>query len=170
MDVLDQIIDDLDREDGKNFKNITDAQLLIYESLVDQIVKRDFTSTLNKYKELMNEFNEANETVHSLMGNFQNHTNQVDSIKNKNTYIQNSLMELKSYVDKAKNIDKFRDRDVEFKAYYDNLNKIQNESLHLQTSSAKTLKEIEEMIKNGQKKLEVRLEYNFINRFLMFAY
>lgn len=155
LDILDQIIDDLDREDDKSYKNITDEQLLIYESLVDQIVKRDFNSTLDRYNQLVDEFNTANATVQELMNSFQNQTNQVDSIKSKNTYIQNSLMELKSHIDKAKNLEKFRDRDVEFKAYYDNLEKIRNESAQLQVNSVNTLKEIEEVIKKGQDKLLV---------------
>lgn len=162
LDILDQIIDDLDREDDKNYKNITDEQLLIYESLVDQIVKRDFTSTIDRYKQLVDEFDTANKTVQELLASFQNQSGQVDSIKAKNTYIQNSLMELKSYVDKAKNLEKFRDRDVEFKAYYDNLEKIRNESSQLQVNSVNTLKEIEEVIKKGQDKLLVQLYTLFI--------
>lgn len=152
---MDQIIDDLDREDDKNYKNVTDEQLLIYEGLVDQIVKRDFTTTVDRYKELVGEFDTANRTVQDLISSFQNQSKQVDSIKEKNTYIQNSLMELKSYVDKAKNLEKFRDRDVEFKAYYDNLEKIRNESEQLQVSSVNTIKEIEEVIKKGQEQLTV---------------
>lgn len=157
LDILDKIIDDLDREDDKNYKNITDEQLVIYENLVDQIVKRDFTSTVSRFNELMNEYNTANQTVQSLVGSFQNQSSQVDSIKAKNTYIQNSLVELKSHVDKAKNLEKFRDRDVEFKAYYDNLDKIRNESSQLKSNSENTLKEIEGVVKKGQEKLEVIL-------------
>lgn len=153
LDILDKIIDDLDREDDKTYKNITDEQLLIYEQLVDQIIKRDFTTTVDRFNELFEEFNIANTTVQDLMNNFKNQTGQVDSIKERNTYIQNSLMELKSHVDKAKSLEKFRDRDVEFKAYYDNLEKIRNESSQLQINSANTLKDIEEVIKKGQDKL-----------------
>lgn len=155
LDILDKIIDDLDREDDKNYKNITDEQLLIYENLVDQIVKRDFTSTVNRFNELLGEFNSANESVQALVGSYRNQTGQVDSIKSKNTYIQNSLMELKGHVDKAKSLEKFRDQDVEFKAYYDNLNKIRNESSQLQSNSENTLKEIEEIIRKGKEKLTV---------------
>lgn len=157
LDILDEIIDDLDREDVNNYKNITDEQLNIYENLVDQIVKKDFNTTLEKYKDLIRQFNEANQTVKNLLDNDIDHSNHIKLIKNRDSYIQNSLIELKSHIDKAKNLEKFRDRDVEFRAYFDNLEKVTNETNELRDNSAKTLKEIEEMIKKGQSKLEVSI-------------
>lgn len=159
LDVLDKLIDELDREDMKNFRNISEEQLHFYENLVDQIVKKDFKSLIEKHKNLLNEFIEANSSVQSLKNNYDEHTREIESIKNKNMYIQKSLIEMKALVDKAKNMEKFNDKDVEFKAYFDNLEQIRNETSQLQTDSANTLKKIEDMIKQGEEKLTVREKF-----------
>lgn len=170
LDVLDQIIDELDKEELNDLKNITDDQLTIYENIVDQISSKDFQSTLDKYKELLDEFETANKTVHDLKNDFEYHSNEIESIKNKNFYIQKSLNELKALIDKAKNLEKFRDKDVEFKAYFDNLEQIRNETNALQASSSATLRAIENLIKQGEETLEVTYQNILKLKFRIFLF
>jgi hypothetical protein len=153
LDVLDGIIGDLDNEDINDLRNVTEEQLTIYEGIVDQIARKDFNATLDKYKSLLQEFENANKTVGDLKASFADHSSEIEAIKNKNAYIQKGLAEVKSYIEKAKSLEKFRDKDVEFKAYFDNLEQIRNETGHLQKNSATTLNQIENMIKEGQESL-----------------
>ena len=153
LDVLDGIIGDLDNEDINDLRNITEEQLNVYEGIVDQIAKKDFNATLDKYKSLLHEFESANATVSELKTSFADHSSEIEAIKSKNVYIQKGLAEVKAYIEKAKSLDKFRDKDVEFKAYFDNLEQIRNETSHLQKNSATTLNQIESMIKEGQESL-----------------
>ena len=81
-----------------------------------------------------------------MKNTFTDHTNQIEAIKSKNDYIQKSLAEVKSYIDKAKNLDKFKEKDVEFKAYFDNLDQIKNETSKLQANTAETLNVINKLI------------------------
>ena len=90
-----------------------------------------------------------------MKNTFTDHTNQIEAIKSKNDYIQKSLAEVKSYIDKAKNLDKFKEKDVEFKAYFDNLDQIKNETSKLQANTAETLNVINKLIDEGENKLKV---------------
>ncbi len=95
-----------------------------------------------------------------MKSNFDKHNTEIEAIKSKNTYIQKSLIEMKHFLDKAKNVDRFKDRDIEFKAYFDNLEQIKNETVSLQSNSAAALNSIEKLFKQGQLKLDVI--YNLI--------
>ncbi len=90
-----------------------------------------------------------------MKNTFTDHTNQIESIKSKNDYIQKSLAEVKFYIDKAKNLDNFKEKDVEFKAYFDNLDQIKNETSKLQANTAETLNVINKLIDEGESKLKV---------------
>jgi laminin alpha 3/5 len=59
LDVLDQIITDLDREDITDFKNITDVQMGIYENIVDQISSRDFNLTIDRHLDFLKEYEQC---------------------------------------------------------------------------------------------------------------
>ena len=154
LDLLDQIIEELDREDLKSFKNITDEHVNFYEGIVDQIVKKDFLGAIEKHKDLLDQFEKANGTVQNLKKNFDIHSGDIDSIKAKNLYIQKSLVEMKSLIDKAKSLDKLKDKDIEFKAYFDNLEQVKNETISLQANSTQALNAIEKNLKQGQEKLD----------------
>ncbi len=179
LSLLDQIIEEFEKEEYKVHTNISNEQVDYYESIVDQIVKRELSIAVEKHRELVEQFkkgkqsnlinrrisllisfnclfSKANETVQTLRSNFDKHSNEIESIKNKNTYIQKSLIEMKHLIDKAKNFDRFKDRDIEFKAYFDNLEQIKNETISLQSNSAAALSSIEKIYKQGQLKLDVR--------------
>ena len=95
----------------------------------------------------------------TLKTTFSDHTNQIEAIKSKNEYIQKSLAEVKSYIDKAKNLDNFKEKDVEFKAYFDNLDQIKNETSKLQLNTSETLIAINKLIQEGESKLRVRIYF-----------
>ena len=90
-----------------------------------------------------------------MKNTFADHQNQIEQIKVKNDYIQKSLAEVKTYIDKAKNLDNFKEKDVEFKAYFDNLEQIKNETSKLQANTADTLNVINKLIEEGENKLSV---------------
>ena len=83
---------------------------------------------------------------------------------------------MKSYIDKAKNLDKFKEKDVEFKAYFDNLDQIKNETSKLQANTAETLNVINKLIDEGENKLKVIDMFNLFlfnfrkNHFKLFLY
>jgi len=56
LDILDGIINDLDSADMSDLKNVTDEQLNLYENIVDQIIRKDFSLSLDKYKKSLDEF------------------------------------------------------------------------------------------------------------------
>jgi laminin, alpha 3/5 len=56
LDILDGIINDLDSADMSDLKNVTDEQLNLYENIVDQIIRKDFSLSLDKYRKSLDEF------------------------------------------------------------------------------------------------------------------
>jgi chromosome segregation ATPase len=94
-----------------------------------------------------------NNTIKEIKAKYNDYMNQIESIKSRNAYIQKSLAELKSLIDKAKSLERTRDKDVAFKAYYENLEQIRNETISLQVNSAMTLKSINSLIQEGHQTL-----------------
>lgn len=62
---------------------------------------------------------------------------------------------MKGYIEKAKNLGNFKDKDVTFKVYLDNLNQIRSEVNALKDNSTKTVNTIKELIKNAENSLDV---------------
>lgn len=62
---------------------------------------------------------------------------------------------MKQLIDQAKSLEKFRDQDIEFKAYFDNLEQIKNESAQLQASSNEALDTVEKTLAQSQLKIDV---------------
>lgn len=154
MEMLEQLTSDLEREDISTFNTISDEQLTYYENMVDLIVKKDFNTAMNKHQDLLDQFDKANSTVQALKKNFENHNSEIEEIKNKNAHIQKSLAEMKQLIDQAKALEKFRDQDIEFKAYFDNLEQIKNESAQLQASSNEALDTVEKILGQSQVKID----------------
>lgn len=80
--------------------------------------------------------------------------NQIETIKSRNSYIHKSLNELRSLIDKAKNLERTKDKDVAFKAYYENLEQIRTETLSLQQNSGIVLENITKLIEEGHETLD----------------
>jgi hypothetical protein len=83
------------------------------------------------------------------------HLDNIESIKKKNTYIQKSLIELGALIEKAKSLEKFKDKDVGFKPYFDNLEQIRSETSIFQQNSTSALKQVQDLIEESKKKLDV---------------
>ena len=62
LDILDGIISDLDNSDMTDLRNVTDEQLNMYENIVDQIIRKDFSLTLENYKKSLDEFQKGRST------------------------------------------------------------------------------------------------------------
>ncbi|CAF0881627.1 unnamed protein product, partial [Brachionus calyciflorus] len=153
IDLLDKLLDEIQNEEIDEDRFISEEKMALYESMRDRVVKRDFMPILDKYRSLLNEFIEVNVTVNQLNENYEMHLKSIDTIKNKTLYIQKSLMEMKLLVDKAKSLEKFKDRDVEFKVYLDNLELIQNETNMLKEQSKNSIQLVTDMITKGNDKL-----------------
>ena len=63
LDLLDQIIDELDRADFKAVANVTDEQLNYYEGIVDQIVNKDLADALDKHRNLLEQFEKGRKST-----------------------------------------------------------------------------------------------------------
>ena len=93
--------------------------------------------------------------MQGFLNSYNDRSAELETIKKHNSYIQESLLELKNLIDKAKKLEKFREKDLTFKAYYDSLDRIKNETKILQTNSSKSLELIEKTINNARDVLEV---------------
>jgi hypothetical protein len=149
LDLLDKIINELDRNNLHNLKNITEEQLTMFETIVDEISKKNINESLKRFDDLFQQYNNANETVQTLKNRFDTQMSQMELIKKKNQFIQSSLSELKALIEKAKNLEEFKSRDVTFKAYFDNLAQIRTETDAMQQNSQQTLALIRDLTKKA---------------------
>jgi len=131
------------------------AKLNIYETMVDSILNKNFNKTIDEYEDVIQLFEETNKTVNEYAANYAQQMNKIDEIKEQNLYVQKSLGDLKALILKAKNVENFSDKDVTFKAYFDNLEQIKNETNHLQQMSTQTLNKIEQIVKDAYETLAV---------------
>ena len=74
----------------------------------------------------------------------------------KTSYVENSINELKGIIEKAKNAEKFKDKDITFNEYFESFKKLDNESTVVQLSASSTVDSIKEIIKNLKDGLEVK--------------
>ncbi len=155
FDAFDTVLNQMDKSNLDSFRVVTDEELSVYEKLVDSIMKRNLNLTIDKYKNVMLDFEEANKTISKLAYNFVEQLKNIDEIKDQNSYAQKSLGELKLLINKAKSIENFDDKDVTFRAYFDNLDQIKNETNHIHDFSTKTLRQIETIVKEILSTLQV---------------
>jgi hypothetical protein len=107
-------------------------------------------------------FLKGNVTAQKISDTYNSHLRQMEMIKNKTAYLQNSLNEIKGYVDRAKNLDKFRDRDVTFKAYVDSLGEIKAETNAMKEESQRIINNIQGILKSSELSLNVCYFWSFI--------
>jgi chromosome segregation ATPase len=62
---------------------------------------------------------------------------------------------MRQLIERAKSAGRFKDKDIEFRAYFDNLEQIKNETVTLQANSAAALSSIERLLKQGTQKLDL---------------
>jgi hypothetical protein len=81
----------------------------------------------------------------------------MELIKNKTSYLQNSLNEIRGHIDKAKNLERFKDRDITFKAYVDSLSQIKSNTNDMKAESDNILNSIQNILKNSEAALSVSI-------------
>jgi DNA repair exonuclease SbcCD ATPase subunit len=155
FETLEAVLNQLDKTDLDSIRIVTDEELNIYETMVDSILNKNFNKTIDEYEDVIQLFEETNKTVNEYAANYAQQMNKIDEIKEQNLYVQKSLADLKALILKAKNVENFSDKDVTFKAYFDNLEQIKNETNHLQQMSTQTLNKIEQIVKDAYETLAV---------------
>ena len=80
---------------------------------------------------------------------------EIEEIKSHNLYIQKSLVELKNLVDKAKNLEEFKEKDVTFNAYFSSLDQIKQDTSNLQSNTETNLKNMQTNIQEANNILAV---------------
>lgn len=155
FETLEAVLSQLDKTDLDSIRIVTDEELNIYETMVDSILNKNFNKTIDEYEDVIQLFEETNKTVNEYAANYAQQMNKIDEIKEQNLYVQKSLGDLKALILKAKNVENFSDKDVTFKAYFDNLEQIKNETNHLQQMSTQTLNKIEQIVKDAYETLAV---------------
>ena len=155
FETLEAVLNQLDKIDLDSIRIVTDEELNIYETMVDSILNKNFNKTIDEYEDVIQLFEETNKTVNEYAANYAQQMNKIDEIKEQNLYVQKSLVDLKALILKAKNVENFSNKDVTFKAYFDNLEQIKNETNHLQQMSTQTLNKIEQIVKDAYETLAV---------------
>lgn len=85
---------------------------------------------------------------------FNSQMKEIENIKSQKKYIKDSLAELRSNVNKVKNLEEFKEKDIEFSAFFNSLKQIENDSQVLQKTSNENLLNLKELIKDATKKLD----------------
>lgn len=95
-----------------------------------------------------------NKTVQDLSSDFESKNDEIVKIKQQNKYIQSSLAELKSFIEKAKQLEDFKQKDVSFKAFFANLDDIKAETNELQQTSENNLQQVNDLLEEANLSLK----------------
>ena len=98
-----------------------------------------------------------NKTAAGLSNSFHKQIKEIEEIKSHNLYIQKSLVELKNLVEKAKNLEEFKEKDVTFNAYFSSLDQIKLETSNLQSNTETNLKNMQTNIQEANNILAVNI-------------
>jgi len=79
----------------------------------------------------------------------------LETINNKTAYIENSISELKEIIEKSKNAEKFKEKDVFFKAYIESFNKLKDESKNVQDNTVLTYDSVKGLLQSLKDGLNV---------------
>ena len=90
-----------------------------------------------------------NKTVQDLSGDFKSKNDEINTIKSQNKYIQSSLTELRSFIEKAKNLEDLKQKDVSFKAFFANLEEIKAEATELQQTSENNMQSVSDLLEEA---------------------
>ena len=103
-------------------------------------------------------FNSANETVNKLVSNFNERERKVELVRNQTLYVQKSMQELKLLIERAKVVETFKGKDISFVSYFNNLEKLKNDTFAIQANSTGTLDSIKDLLQKGTESLTVSIE------------
>jgi thymidylate synthase len=112
----------------------------------------DIINTINNYS---NQKRGRENNVIIIIMKYETQIKDLETINNKTAYIENSISELKEIIEKAKNAEKFKEKDVFFKAYIDSFNKLKDESKNVQDNTVLTYDSVKGLLQSLKDGLNV---------------
>ena len=156
FEILEQLITqlkDTNAEDESESIETIERDLNVYRTIVDGIIQKKFGQSEAFLNETKN-FEKLNKTVEDLALKFNTQMKEIEKIKSQNKYIKDSLAELRDNVNRVKNLEEFKEKDVEFNAFFNSLKQIEDDSKVLQETSNNNLISLKELIQDAAEKLE----------------
>jgi len=129
FEALKKLMEQLDAKKGMTTDDevVLTEELDIYRSIVEQIVAKNFGMS-EAYVQQIGELEKMNGTVNGLHDEFKTKMDEIELIRAQNKYVQKSVVELRGFLEKAKSLESFKERDVTFKAFFNSLEQIREEN------------------------------------------
>ncbi len=154
FEALKKLMEQLDAKKGMTTDDevVLTEELDIYRSIVEQIVAKNFGMS-EAYVQQIGELEKMNGTVNGLHDEFKTKMDEIELIRAQNKYVQKSVVELRGFLEKAKSLESFKERDVTFKAFFNSLEQIREENSVLQKNSDANLKTVKELLTSSEETL-----------------